>query len=242
MKHTRRLVTLTDPSQSAGAFMLQKTLLCLAGLTCFSMALALGTPATAQGLFASLSPRVLYSGLPAPPAHFTHRVVPTTKPELERPPLQFNVRPRQKGGTGHGRKLEGSGKTKELVRRAPPVNRRVNPLPLILTDGTLRAGDIVVFPDGPRVFTGLPGLSHSAVDFEKIRRGAIRISKRTRDALAKIKTGVNDAWAAVRLGNDGKLKEHVAMNPYTKNPAFPPASGPPANRRAQAVASSRPSH
>jgi hypothetical protein len=62
-------------------------------------------------------------------------------------------------------------------------------------------------------------LSHSAVDFEKIRRGAIKISKRTRDALAKIKTGVNDAWAAVRLGSDGKLKEHVAMNPYTKNPA-----------------------
>jgi hypothetical protein len=187
----------------------------------------------AQGLFGFLSPR---AALPAPPVHFTHRAAPTTKPQPERAPLQFDVRPQRRGGTGYGRKPDRKGSSK-LARRAPPMDRMVNPLPLILTDGTLRTGDIVVFPDGPRVFTGLPGSRHSAVDFEKVRRGAIKFSRRTRDALAMIKAGVNHAWAEVRLGTDGKLKDDVPRNAYTEKRGS--SDEVDATRRAQAFASRR---
>jgi hypothetical protein len=213
--------------------MLRKRALSLLRLTAFGIALASGTPVTAQGLFALLSPR---AGLPPPPVHFTHRLATTTKPEPERPPLQFDVRPQRRGGTRYGSNSEGNRKSK-LARRAPPMDRMVNPLPLILTDDTLRSGDIVVFPDGPRVFTGLPGPRHSAVDFEKVRRGAVQLSRRTRDALAMIKAGVNHAWAEVRLGIDGKLKGDVPRNAYTeKLGSSDQVDGTP---RAQALASPR---
>jgi len=39
----------------------------------------------------------------------------------------------------------------------------------LLADPTLRRGDIVVFPKGPKVFTGAPGSSHSPHDFEDVR-------------------------------------------------------------------------
>jgi hypothetical protein len=213
--------------------MLQRRSLSLVWLTCFCLALASGTSAIAQGLFASLSPRALYASLPPPPARFTSRVLPTTNAEPGRPPLQFNVRPRRNGSTGYSGRNR---KPKELARKAPPIDRRVDPLPLILTDDTLRAGDIVVFPDGPRVFTGSPGPRHSVVDFEKILRGARKLSKHTRDALAKIKAGVNDAWAELRFGSDGKLKEQFAINPYAEKRRSADASDASANRRAQALA------
>jgi hypothetical protein len=200
--------------------------------------LACGTSATAQGLFASLSPRALFSSLPPPPARFTNRVLPSANREPERPPLQFNVRPRRNPGAGYSGR---SRKAKQLARKAPPIDRRVNPLPLLLTDDTLRAGDIVVFPDGPRVFTGSQASRHSAVDFEKILRSGRKLSKRTRDALAKIKASVNDAWAEVRLGGDGRLKEQFASNPYTEKLDPSDTTDVPARRSAEALAATRPS-
>jgi len=68
-----------------------------------------------------------------------------------------------------------------------------NPLPKLLTDPTLRNGDIVVFPDGPRVFKGSPGHKHQLKDFVAITQRSVAPS--TRKLLAAMKIGPNDAWS-----------------------------------------------
>jgi hypothetical protein len=62
-----------------------------------------------------------------------------------------------------------------------------------LTDSTLRDGDIVVFPDGPRVFRGSPGHKHQLKDFVAITQRSVAPS--TRKLLAAMKIGPNDAWS-----------------------------------------------
>ena len=44
---------------------------------------------------------------------------------------------------------------------------------LIFSDPTLRPGDIVVFPDGPKVFRGAPGKRHARADFQDIDRSGV---------------------------------------------------------------------
>ena len=68
-----------------------------------------------------------------------------------------------------------------------------NPLPKLLTDSTLRDGDIVVFPDGPRVFRGSPGHKHQLKDFVAITPRSV--APATRKLLASMKIGPNDAWS-----------------------------------------------
>jgi hypothetical protein len=96
------------------------------------------------------------------------------------------------------------------------MDRVVNPFPLLLVDNTLRPGDIVVFPDGPRVFTGSPGRRDSVGEFEKLATAGKKVPQIVREALTKIKAGVNDGWAKAGLREDGKLKERVAVNPYAE--------------------------
>jgi hypothetical protein len=52
----------------------------------------------------------------------------------------------------------------------------------VLKDPTLRRGDIVVFPDGPRVFRGDGTGSHRARDFEDLRASRL-VDNRTRTAV-----------------------------------------------------------
>src|SRR3712207_5603486 len=50
------------------------------------------------------------------------------------------------------------------AKTAPPdPTKRENPLAALLQDPTLRYGDIVIFPDGARVFRGEPGGRHSQI-------------------------------------------------------------------------------
>jgi hypothetical protein len=68
---------------------------------------------------------------------------------------------------------------------------------LILQDETLRPGDIVVFPDGPKVFTGGPG-RHKRSDFEDVQRSTA-IAKDVRKAvLALTSPAANPAHEARR--------------------------------------------
>jgi len=52
---------------------------------------------------------------------------------------------------------------------------------MILKDPTLRPGDVVVFPDGPKVFTGGSG-RHTRADFEDIHRSTA-VPKEVRKAV-----------------------------------------------------------
>ena len=63
-----------------------------------------------------------------------------------------------------------------------------------MTDPTLVPGDIVIFPDGPRVFQGEPGQRHAATDFVPFGE-AKGLSKADRKYLTALRTGVNEAWA-----------------------------------------------
>jgi hypothetical protein len=78
----------------------------------------------------------------------------------------------------------------------------------ILNDSTLRRGDIVVFPTGPKVFKGTPKRSHAMADFEDLHTSsAIAAGART-EVLAR--TGTTDPRSAKdsirrvgRRGGDG---------------------------------------
>ena len=48
------------------------------------------------------------------------------------------------------------------------------------------------------------------------RRLGRKLPQSVREALTKIKASVNHGWAKAALRQDGKLKEHVAVNPYAE--------------------------
>jgi hypothetical protein len=195
-------------------------------LTFTSLAVVCLTAAPAirgEAQYLSLQP----SDLPPPPRYFTHRVLPTVDPEPESPRLRLNVQPlRSPVTTRRASEPLAPAAVKapspvveprrQVVRKAPPMDRVVNPFPLLLADSTLRPGDIVVFPDGPRMFTGSPGTSHSVREFETFATAGKKIPQSVRETLTKIRAGVNEAWAYAALRDDGKLKERVAVNPYAQ--------------------------
>ena len=80
------------------------------------------------------------------------------------------------------------------VERPNPVEIPANPHLALMTDPTLVPGDIVIFPDGPRVFQGEPGKRHAATDFVPFAE-AKGLSKADRKYLTALRTGVNEAWA-----------------------------------------------
>jgi len=75
----------------------------------------------------------------------------------------------------------------------PDPSKRENPLRALLRDHTLRYGDIVMFPDGPRVFKGQPGDWHDVRDFVALS-GSKELSPAGRKVLA-MPVGHNDAWS-----------------------------------------------
>ena len=79
-----------------------------------------------------------------------------------------------------------------------------NPHLALMTDPTLRPGDIVMFPDGPRVFEGQAGKRHAMSDFVPFAK-AKGLTKTDRKYLTALRTGVNDAW--VEAAADTKVAQ-----------------------------------
>lgn len=69
-----------------------------------------------------------------------------------------------------------------------------DPVPELLADSTLRRGDIVMFPDGPRVFTGRPGTKHALTDFVSVSRAGNAVARSTRKLLVGFYPDQNGAW------------------------------------------------
>jgi hypothetical protein len=110
-------------------------------------------------------------------------------------PLQFEVRkPRPLIRRANRARLERES-PKPVVADLKPRDpaTRGNPLAALLIDRTLRPGDVVIFPDGPRVFRGTPGSQHAVFDFVKLT-AAKGVPSATRSAMAKVSVGDNDAW------------------------------------------------
>jgi hypothetical protein len=81
------------------------------------------------------------------------------------------------------------------INRDPKTIGEVyNPLPVLLADETLRPGDIVVFPDGIRVFKGKRGSRHQLGDFVRPSETK-RLAASDRKLLARIVVGQNFAWS-----------------------------------------------
>ena len=81
------------------------------------------------------------------------------------------------------------------LETAKPTSKDIpsNPHLALMTDPTLRPGDIVMFPDGPRVFQGDAGNRHALSDFVPFAK-AKSLTKADRKYLTALRTGVNDAW------------------------------------------------
>ena len=76
----------------------------------------------------------------------------------------------------------------------PDPSKRENPLAALLRDPTLRYGDIVMFPGGPRVFRGGYGGNHSVHDFVSLA-SSNEVSPASRKILAAMPVGENNAWS-----------------------------------------------
>jgi hypothetical protein len=82
-----------------------------------------------------------------------------------------------------------------LVKRDPkPIGEVSNPVPALLADETLRPGDLVMFPDGLRVFRGQVGGRHRLSDFAKLG-DPNRMASWERKLLARVAVGENAAWS-----------------------------------------------
>ena len=182
------------------------------------------TPAYAQQVFSYYNqPAPVYlPGLPAPPPNSQHlRVLPRAIPQQELRPLELNVRPRALPESGP--RIRPPPKTQpekppQVARKARPMDEKVNPLPLLLRDDTLRPGDMVMFPDGLRVFSGPPGGKHTIHDFVA---AAKKLSRSALASLKRLQPSTNDSWDDKVLSkNGGPRDQEIASNPY-KNKLTP---------------------
>ena len=89
----------------------------------------------------------------------------------------------------------------EMPLKARPIGEVTNPVPALLADKTLRPGDIVVFPDGPRLFKGKPRERHALSDFVKIT-SAKGLAPPARKIVNAMLIGRNDAWSSEPLSSD----------------------------------------
>jgi hypothetical protein len=80
-----------------------------------------------------------------------------------------------------------------------------NPVPALLADSTLRPGDMVMFPDGLRVFTGKVGGQHKLADFRLLSQVGKAVPQATRKLVAKLRPGENVAWSSDAFRTDSKL-------------------------------------
>jgi hypothetical protein len=93
----------------------------------------------------------------------------------------------------------------ETPVKPKPPGEIANPFPAVLADSTLQPGDMVMFPDGLRVFTGQPGGQHKLAAFEPLSRAGKAVPRATRKLVANLHPGENTAWSADGLGSGGKL-------------------------------------
>jgi hypothetical protein len=138
--------------------------------------------AHAQGLFEMLfgapqvhrpPPPVIYY-VPQPQYEGLRPVEPMPEPNRRVPDIAFTRPPVMPTKAKPARAMS----DKELVSS-------------VLSDRTLERGDIVVFPDGPKVFRGRGGAPHRPSDFEDLGQSRL-VSKSTRQTVLA-RTGTTDA-------------------------------------------------
>ncbi len=95
-----------------------------------------------------------------------------------------------------------------ILKAADPAERP-NPLATLLSDPTLRKGDIVMFPEGARVFRGEQGTRHAMADFVELSKSR-DVAQATRKVLAGLPVGDNTAWSSGAVAASGRLAQGAA--------------------------------
>jgi len=80
-----------------------------------------------------------------------------------------------------------------------------NPVLALLADRTLRRGDMVMFPDGLRVFAGRTGGPHKLTDFKPVAQAGKLLSRETRKLVKHLLPAENIAWSTDAVRSGGKL-------------------------------------
>lgn len=174
-----RLITLTKP--------------CSILIVALALPFAISAvPAQAQGIFG------LFSAFsqPTPQAPQPQSFGYQSDPGFEQP--RRKARPRPKPVAVE--KLE----VKKPIEPKPP-GEIANPVPALLADSTLRPGDMVMFPDGLRVFTGKPGSAHKLADFKPLAQAGKHLSRSTRKLVQHLLPSENIAWSTDAVRSGGKL-------------------------------------
>ena len=174
---------------------------CTAALGVGVMILSALAPLRAQdadGVYAALFQSVRQQEKPAEPEQRIAPALPRSsylRPHLDqRTPRRPTHTVREK--TREIRKIEASKPAPVEKPRAVarPASIPANPHLALMTDPTLQRGDIVIFPDGPRVFQGESGSRHRVSDFVPFAK-VKGLSKGDRKYLMALRTGMNEAWA-----------------------------------------------
>ena len=157
--------------------------------------LAIGiVPARAQGLFDFL--RGFSQPVPAAP--------PPQPVEVQ--PNSFADQPRRRSAARPKPAPVEVLEIKTPIQARHPVDME-NPFPALLADSTLRPGDMVMFPDGLRVFTGRVGSRHKVSDFTPVAQAGKALSRETRKLVSKLHPGENVAWSSDAVRARGKLAD-----------------------------------
>ena len=149
-------------------------------------------PAQAQGIFGLFRAFSQPTAPVPPPQSFGYQ----PDPGFEQP--RRKIRPRPKPMVVE--KLE----IKKPIE-PKPMGEIANPVPALLADSTLRPGDMVMFPDGLRVFTGKPGGSHKLTDFKPLAQAGKHLSRATRKLVQHLLPAENIAWNTDAVRSGGKL-------------------------------------
>jgi len=86
-----------------------------------------------------------------------------------------------------------------------PMGEIDNPVLALLADRTLRRGDMVMFPDGLRVFAGRTGGPHKLTDFKPVAQAGKLLSRETRKLVKHLLPAENIAWSTDAVRSGGKL-------------------------------------
>ncbi|SCZ12198.1 hypothetical protein SAMN02927923_04313 [Microvirga guangxiensis] len=150
------------------------------------------TPAQAQSIFGLF--RVFSQ--PAAPTPVPQSSGYQTDPGAERPRRKAPPRPKPVA-------VERQEIKKPIEPR--PMGEINNPVPALLADSTLRRGDMVMFPDGLRVFAGRPGGPHKLTDFKPLAQAGKLLSRETRKLVKHLLPAENVAWSTDAIRSGGKL-------------------------------------
>lgn len=126
-----------------------------------------------------------------------------SNPGVERipvnPPYHYRVAPRPEPAAAGVRIIEIAPETPGSGFAALRPARSGDPVADLIADPTLRPGDVAMFADGARVFTGAPHGRRELSDFAPAASAARLLPPSVRDHVLSLRPAATQGWAAAAL-------------------------------------------